>query len=101
MDTFFIDLLIGNNEYIRDRSLDSTWKMKIRGSRIATSGNVTPSLIVSNGNILPFDNSKHPINEEDANEVGEKVCPQESLSKHHVTNECTAERHQPRPTNQL
>jgi hypothetical protein len=31
--------------------------------------------------------------EENANQVGKEVCPQETLPEHHVPDECAAERH--------
>jgi hypothetical protein len=48
-----------------------------------------------------FNGIEHPINEENANQEGQKVNPKKTLAKHHVTDECAPERHQPRPANQL
>ena len=48
-----------------------------------------------------FNGMEHPINEGNAYQVGKKVYPKKALAKHHMTNKCTPERHQPRPTNQL
>ena len=45
--------------------------------------------------------SEHQINDGDANQVSQKVCPQKSLSKHHVTDECVAEWDKPWPMYQL
>ena len=48
-----------------------------------------------------FNDMKHPTNEGNANQVGQKVYPKKTLAKHHVTDECAPERYQPRPANQL
>ena len=40
-----------------------------------------------------LDTSEQPVDEEDANQVGKEVCPQETLPEHHVADECAAEGH--------
>ena len=42
-----------------------------------------------------LDTSEQPVDEEDANQVGKKINPQETLTEHHVTDEGIAEGHQP------
>ena len=42
-----------------------------------------------------LDTSEQPVDEEDANQVGKKINPQETLTEHHVTDEGVAEGHQP------
>ena len=48
-----------------------------------------------------LDTSEQPVDEEDANQVGKKINPQETLTEHHVTDEGVAEGHQPWPTKKL
>lgn len=42
---------------------------------------------------ISFHASEQAEDEENANQVGKEVCPQETLPEHHVADECAAEGH--------